>query len=429
MTLSQKQIRQRVGLELGGIILTGTASSVTTTQINDTSNDSPLDPGDTPQRLSGCGLFILDFDGANNNIYRQNCVYVPGNQRLTFGTATGLTATPEYEVYREPLLNPLTVMPTLISDALKKIRRLAFPHIYLNDRGFYDLSRFPDILGPERVRRLYWVGDNLFQNADFLDWPTAAAAPTHWTSVSGTPTHEHVPNYPNGAGFASGSGFGLQQIISVGVQSRRIRISSWWKPANASTLRVVITPQIDTGGTPEGRTITQTQAGDGSTIYEMVQEVETTPRTVQIQCTFDLSVIGVSTTQFWAPVAYPLSRGQRKRIQPLNVYNEDNVQRMYVPKRRGVAQFALLLPYATVATPNTTTIDNVTTTAPDELVVAAVCVEVLRWLVGHPDIPAQSKTEYGRLLVTWTSKFRQRAREHMRKLAKSQQIWEAGEVN
>ena len=91
MALTRRQIRANVGGKIG-IVRTGTATSITgTTAIFDVSVDSPLDPGDIAERLSGSGLLVV----AGSNIgYRQNVTYVPATQSITFARVTGLTGTP-----------------------------------------------------------------------------------------------------------------------------------------------------------------------------------------------------------------------------------------------------------------------------------------------------------------------------------------------
>ncbi|KKL87280.1 hypothetical protein LCGC14_1936270, partial [marine sediment metagenome] len=70
----------------------------------------------------------------------------------------------------------------------------------------------------------------------------------------------------------------------------------------------------------------------------------------------------------------------------------------------------------------------VTTAAPDELITSAVAIQVLRWLTQSPQIPAASKQEYLASLIIWEARFQQRARIHMRKIAKTQELWESGEL-
>lgn len=425
MALTLKQIRQRVGKELGHIILVGTATAVGGPNlfIDDTSPDSPFDPTDVNLRLNGAGILLHNPDGSGNIFYRQNVLYTPSSQRISFGTVTGLTGTPEYEIHRETLLHPLLIWPQLVNNALNKIKRLSFPHIYLNDRGFYDLAWYQDIIGSERIRRLYWVGNNLVANPDFDPWTNGADAPQQWTA-SAAANEWHVPNVPNGAAISTGQN--MLQVVTVGVNRRRFRGVVWAFPANTSVGTLTLTAKRSDGSnvrivsaaTPAGTTTV--------TYYELLVDLELPSDAATVE--FKMSAANANCI-FWSPMAYNVSRGVRKRVQPITVFNENGSIRMYCPPHRGVAQFGLLLPYANFSGAATVAADTTTTTAPDDLIIAAVAVEVLRWLSDQPDLPSDSKVEYNRALTTWASKFRQRAREHMRRLSKTQQAWEAGELN
>jgi hypothetical protein len=107
----------------------------------------------------------------------------------------------------------------------------------------------------------------------------------------------------------------------------------------------------------------------------------------------------------------------------------DGAMKMWVPPHSGVGQMALLLPYPALGSTATDTADLVTTAAPDELVTSAVAIQVLRWLTQSPQIPSSSKKEYLASLIVWEARFQQRARIHMRKIAKTQELWESGELN
>ncbi|KKL57444.1 hypothetical protein LCGC14_2235380, partial [marine sediment metagenome] len=59
MALTRRQIRQRVGQRELGIIYVGTTTTTgATTQVIDTSDDSPMDPGDNALRYNGAGLLV-----------------------------------------------------------------------------------------------------------------------------------------------------------------------------------------------------------------------------------------------------------------------------------------------------------------------------------------------------------------------------------
>ncbi|KKK74318.1 hypothetical protein LCGC14_2884990, partial [marine sediment metagenome] len=67
MALSRRTIRQTVGKDLG-IIKVGTATTVDTSNdddLTDTSDDSPLDPGDAATLLNGAGLLVVNPDNSS----------------------------------------------------------------------------------------------------------------------------------------------------------------------------------------------------------------------------------------------------------------------------------------------------------------------------------------------------------------------------
>ncbi len=431
MPLSRRELRQRVGQRELGLIYVGTTTTTgATTQLIDTSDDSPLDPGDNPVRLNGAGLLVRSPAGGTGLSYRQNVTYVPATQEFTFAAISGLTGTPEYEIHLEPLLHPLLIWPGLIDDALALIRRISFQHILLTNRNYYDLTDWAEITGPEQVRRLYELSANLIRNPTFEPWPVADAVPTGWTSAVGDPTRavleENVP-----FAVTLGSGESLFQDIQVGIQDRRIKAVIWARNDADSEARLLLEARR------ADETVDDTQTVDFTTANgqrQLEAEVETSSLTDHVRLTISSQTAAGAT--FWAPMAYDLSLGRRRRVKPLTVMLSAEgdagaaTLKLYAPRAsQQVGQMALLLPYPALGSTATTTADDVTTSAPDELVVAAVAVQVLRWLVTHPQMPSTSKSEYTRTLATWEARFRQRARTHMRKIAKSQEMWEAGELN
>ena len=430
MALTRRQIRQRVGQRELGIIYVGTTTTTgATTQVIDTSDDSPMDPGDNALRYNGAGLLVRSPAGGTGIAYRQNVTYVPATQELTVAAISGLTGTPEYELHLEPLLHPLLIWPGLIDDALALIRRISFQHILFTNRNYYDLTDWAEIVGPEQIRRLYSIGTNLLRNPRFEPWPASQAVPDGWTSVA-TPTRilveENVP-----FALSLGSGETIYQDIQVGIQDRRIKAVVWARNDSDSEARLLLEARRSDETVDDAQTVNFTTA---SGQRQLEAEVETSHLTNHVRIT--LSSETAAGAVFWAPLAYDLSMGRRSRIKPITTMLAGQgdagaaTMKLYVPYRsEQVGQMALLLPYPALGAVATTTADDVTTSAPDELVIAAVATQVLRWLVTHPQIPSTSKTEYRLSLQTWEARFRQRARTHMRKIAKTQEMWEASELN
>lgn len=430
MALTRRQLRQRVGQRELGLIFVGTTITTgATTQIIDTSDDSPLDPGDNAVRLNGAGLLVRDPDGNAGLSYRQNVTYVPATQEFTFAAISGLTGTPEYEIHLEPLLHPLLIWPGLIDDALALIRRISFQHILLTNRNYYDLTDWAEITGPEQVRRLYELSSNFLRNPEFEPWPAADATPTGWTTT-GTPVREVTEeNVPFGVGL--GSGETLYQDLQVATTDRRIKAVVWARNDADSKARLLLEARR------ADETVDDTQTVDFTTANgqrQLEAEVETSSLTDHVRIT--LSSESNAGAIFWAPMAYDLTLGRRRRVKPITTMLSAEgdagaaTMKLYTPRTsRQVGQMALLLPYPALGSTATVAADDVTTSAPDELVIASVAVQVLRWLVTHPQIPSTSKAEYTRTLATWEARFRQRARTHMRKISKAQESWEAGELN
>jgi len=416
VALTRRQIIANVGGKLG-IVRTGTATSLTgTTAILDVSDDSPLDPGDQAERFSGAGLLVVA--GANLG-YRQNVTYVPATQSITFASVTGLAGTPYYEIHLEPLLHRLLDWPVLIDEGLALIRRISLENIYLTGRGYYDLSDWTDIIGPEQIRRLYDVGPNLLQNADFFAWPSGASGPDQWT-VSAALDRAVVKNYSSGALLNTAEN--MYQEVSRGFSSARVKVAVWAK-MSAGTGTLEITTRLASGSAE--RTVTATTT---STVGALVTaEIETTNLTAKVRVTFSSS--GGNMT-VWAPMAYIMSQGQRRRVRPFTTLLADSAMKLFVPSGNAACgELALLLPYAGLGATATDAADAVTTAAPDKLIEAAVAVQVLAFLTEHPQVPASSKSEYAAALKLWSEKFQQRTRLHMRRIAKTQSVWESGELN
>lgn len=420
MTLNRQQIRQQVGAELG-IVLSGTATSVSpaapnTTAIFDTSQDSPFDPGDNALRFNGAGVYLIDSD--TDRFYRQNLTYVPSTQSVAWtGVISATDTTPDFEIHTEPILHPLLVWPDLIADALRLIRFISLQYISLTHRGYYVLDAWPDILGVERIRRLYFIGQNYLDNPDFV-WPTGATVPDDWTGTGTAPIRSAQANVEHGAILAAAST--LSQIASMPLQPGRFRGEVTAIAAVATPLTLTLRARLSSGATE--RVQTETTTVDNTTEH-LAAEIETTSRTADIQ--FELAAHAGATATVYSPLLVNLTHGERRRLQPVTAiaHNPGETNggiRLYTPEIDGVGQFALLLPYASLAT------DTTSTSAPDDLVKAAVAVQVLRWLISNPQI--MDKSEYQSALAIWADKFDRRAREHMRKIQKTQQLWEQGEL-
>ena len=422
MALSRRGIRQTVGKDLG-IIKVGVATAVDSTNdddLTDTSDDSPLDPGDAATLLSGAGLLVVDPDNSTGALaYRRNITYTPSSQNLSFATLTTLAGTPIYEIHLEPLLHPLTDWPDLIDDGLALIRRISFQHILLNNRRYYDLSQYADILGPEMVRRLYFMGPNLLRNASFDQWATGDDGPGDWTASAALARVE-VVNYAQAAQCGTTETL-YQDITGLGAQGRRLKVVVWGKAAATATGTLRVTARLADDSTE--RETTDTVAASKTERLEV--EIETTPRTASIRIKLEAATANVD---WWAPMVYEMSAGRRQRVKPLTTMLSDGEMKMWVPPKTGVGQMALLLPYAALGAVATDAADLVTTAAPDELIVSAVAMQVLRWLTQSPQIPSSSKQEYLASLMIWEARFQQRARIHMRKIAKTQELWESGEL-
>ena len=422
MALSRRVIRQTVGKDLG-IIKVGTASAVDSSNkddITDSSDDSPLDPGDAATLLNGAGLLIVDPDNSSGNLgYRRNITYTPSNQNLSFAAFGILAGTPIYEIHLEPLLHPLTDWPDLIDDGLALIRRISFQHILLNNRRYYDLRQYTDIKGPEMVRRLYFMGANLLQNADFALWDTGDDGPAQWTASAALARVE-VVNYAQAAQCGSAETL-YQDVEGIGGQSRRLKVVVWGKAASGATGTLRVTARLANDSSERETTDTIS----ASTTEQLEVEIETTQRTASLRVKLEAAAANVD---WWAPMVYEVSAGRRQRVKPLTTMLSDGTMKMWVPPKTGVGQMALLLPYPALGSTATDTADLVTTAAPDELVTSAVAIQVLRWLTQSPQIPAASKQEYLASLIIWEARFQQRARIHMRKIAKTQELWESGEL-
>lgn len=436
MPLSRRELRQRVGQRELGIIYVGTTTTTgATTQIIDTSDNSPLDPGDNALRYNGAGLLVRSPGGGTGIAYRQNVTYVPATQEFTLAAISGLTGTPEYEIHLEPLLHPLLIWPGLIDDALALIRRISFQHILFTNRNYYDLTDWAEIVGPEQVRRLYSIGTNLLQNPRFDPWPVANLAPDNWTGTGAGIVRGNVEeNVPHSASLdPAATAETLEQIITLSVANRRVKCVVWARNDANSQARLTLQARRTGAAVEDSQVVTFTTA---SGQQQLEAEVETTSDTVDVRVLLENAGNDASRATFWAPMLYDLAMGRRSRIKPITTMLAGEgdagaaTMKLYVPFRsEQIGQMALLLPYPALGDTATTTADDVTTSAPDELVIAAVATQVLRWLVTHPQIPSTSKTEYRVSLQTWEARFRQRARTHMRKIAKTQEMWEASELN
>jgi hypothetical protein len=436
MALTRRQIRQRVGQRELGIIYVGTMTVTgAETQAIDTSDNSPMDPGDNALRYNGAGLLVRSPAGGTGIAYRQNVTYVPATQELTIAAISGLTGTPEYELHLEPLLHPLLIWPGLIDDALALIRRISFQHILFTNRNYYDLTDWAEIVGPEQVRRLYSIGTNLLQNPKFDPWPVANLAPNNWTGTGAGIVRGNIEeNVPHSVGLDPAAvAETLEQIITLSVANRRVKCVVWARNDANSQARLTLQARRSGPTVEDSQIVTFTTA---SGQRQLEAEVETTSDTASVRILLDNAGADASTATFWAPMLYDLAMGRRSRVKPITTMLAGQgdagaaTMKLYVPYRsEQVGQMALLLPYPALGAVATTTADDVATSAPDELVIAAVATQVLRWLVTHPQIPSTSKTEYRVSLQTWEARFRQRARTHMRKIAKTQEMWEASELN
>jgi hypothetical protein len=416
MSMTVRQVRQRVGRELG-LILTGVATGATGTTLIDTSSDSPLDAGDSAVRLNGAGILIHVVGGGGATHYRANVTYTPSTQTITWVGAVASIATGDsYEIHLEPVLNPLLNWPDLIEDALKTIKRYAMEEILLTDRDYYDLDDWRDIAGVEQIRRLYDVGSNYLENADFNQWTLGAAAPVSWTVGAGIVSE--VTNTRNYRTASVGSAGILRQDANVQgprrvrgvVHSSRVAggsscaLSLDVRSASSSIVEVLDTDSTTATGTP----------------FRLEAEVEVMREAAKVRVSL---TAGGGACNFRMPLLYDLSAGQMRRIQPITPLDFDDELRLYVPAYFTVARMALMLPY-TVPTDDGLTV--VSSTLNDQLLIAAIAVQVIRWLIEQPQIP--DKGTFGMLAGVWDAKFRKRHKEHMRKIAKTPQMWEAGEL-
>lgn len=417
MTISRQTIRRTVGGEIG-IVRHGTTTSSSTTTALDTSSDSPFDSGDSDQLLTGAGILV---DDGTTLHFRRNCTYDSSAQKLTFGTISGLTGAKQYEVHTEPLLHPLTEWPRLIDNGLALIRRIAAQPILLTGRGYYDITHWTDVEGVEQLRRLYLLGHSMLRNGDMANWPSGDAVPNNWTLSGGSLTRiDNTVNYPSAAEVEAGEV--LSQDIQMGSGNRRLAASVWTLPESGGA-PVLSLYALDSAGTPLYYADGTGAVGDGTTREQLTVELEIAPyvHSVQIQ----LAGPDGHAAVFWSPTLVQLNDGMRRRIQPFTTLDVDGTIRFYIPRVSGVGEMVLLLPYAGLGSAATHAADIATTTAPDKLIIAAVAVQVLGWLVSHPHIPDDS--EYQEALQIWSDRFRKRAKEHMRKITKTQQLWEAGE--
>jgi len=421
MALTRTQLRSQVGRELG-IIFSGTATSVDAAgavQLNDTSDDSPFDPGDDSSRFNGAGLYILDSDA--DRYFRQNLTYVPASQRVTWTGALSpaLTdTTPDYEIHTEPILSPFTIWPTLIDDALRLIRFISFQYISLTGRNYYDLADWDDIIGVERFRRLYYVGQNLLKNSEFR-WPAAATVPTDWVMTLGT-AGRNTDRDNVAYAVELDTTESIRQDATIRGPQRVRGVISVTNTGGTQTLS--LTARRADGSSDEITSV----ASDGTTaVQQIVADLETTDNTATVR--FEVNHVGGGSIGIvWSPMLYNLTDGVRQRIRPANVIQADATTtdpniRLYCPDiDDAVGEMALLLPYPALA------LDTSTTAAPDDLIRAAVAVQVLRWLVSSPQIV--DKSEYQQALTIWADKFDRRSKEHMRKIQKSRALWESGEL-
>lgn len=417
MSMTIRQARARVGRELG-IILTGVATAVTGTSLNDTSSDSPFDPSDVQERLNGAAI-LVHVAATGLTHYRQNVSYSVGGQGFTWvGSIPSIAVGDAYEIHLEPLLHPLLNWPDLIEDALKLLKFVSWQEILLTGRGYYDMSDYPDIDGPEQIRRLYDVGSNLLLNGSFEDWPTTATVPTNWSIVAGTVTQNFSPK--NYRGLTLSSLGSIRQTFSFR-GPRRVRVVVWAKRnVHPSTVLLTVDVRNAASGTLHSATASNS-ATAVDTPFRLAVDVEVEKEADSVRVTIE-NTAGTSGATIWAPLAYDLSDGLAQRIQPITTLIVDDVVRLFVPEDDCVAQLTLLLPYTVPADDGTTVIS---TSLPDRLLIAALAVQVLRFLIMQPQLP--DRGQYQLAIGIWEGLFERRHREHMRKIAKTQQRWEAGE--
>ena len=423
--MTVRATRQRVGRETG-IILTGVATAVSGTSINDTSPDSPFNAADNAELLNGAGVLIhVVATGVTH--YRTNITYVPGPQGFLWaGSVASIAIGDSYEIHLEPLLNPLINWPDLIEDALKTIKRISWQEILMNGRGYYDLTDYTDIDGPEQVRRLYDTGPNLLKNGDLALWPTGAAMPTNWTLFAGTaPTRAEVRNYPHGMQNTAAGLLQTRQSVSMSGPGR-LRGTFFTKYISGTSIRFVaeLTALLPDASVERTAGVTRTVTTGGLTdAVPLRTELEITHRTASVLMRVEIDNCSTCSGVMWAPTLTRVSDGQARRIQPLTPMLYDDTVRLYVPESETVGRMALLLPYSTVADDGATVIS---TSLNDNLLIAAVAVQVLRWLISNPQLPDKSQFQF--MLAIWEAKFAKRHREHMRKIMKTPQMWEAGEL-
>ena len=418
MATSLRKYRQDVGRELG-LVKYGTSTTITTTTLIDTSDDSWMDPADDAARYNEAGILI---DDGTNLHFRQNLAYTPSTQKQTFGTISGLSGTPYYEIHTETLLHPLNHWPYLINEGLRRIRKISLQPLLMTSRGYYDLTDWTDVTAVSHFRRLYNVGSNLFRNADFSQWDTGDNGPANWT-VSAALARIVPVNYAHAVELDAAES--LYQDINIGSGSKRIKIAAWANGVATAIGTLTVAALLADGSTERSTTATVTgTAAKPNTLIEA--ELELTNRTNKVRVTF---AAATAACQFWSPMAWVISKGQHQRIVPISALQADRTIRLWTPKRECVGELALLLPEDEFTIGTTNALDVATVNAPYELAKASIIVQVLRFLVQHPEIPAASKKDYMGTLSVWQTTFNHRIREHHRKLAKSSSVWEAGELN
>ena len=419
MATSHRKYRQDVGRELG-LVKYGTASSCSTTTVLDTTPDSWMDPADDASRYNEAGVFVSD---GTNVHFRQNAVYAPATQKLTIGTISGLSGTPYFEIHTETLLHPLNHWPYLINEGLQRIRKLSLQPLLMNGRGYYDLTDWSDVSAVSHFRRLYNVGANLFRNADFGQWVTGDNGPADWT-VSAVLTRIVPTNYAHAVQLDAGEN--LYQDINIGSGSRRIKVAMWVKGFSGATGTMTIAALLPDDSTERSTTAVLADESADTDHKIISAELELTNRTNKVRVTF---ASAGAKCNMWSPMAWVMSKGQHQRITPVSAMHTDRTVRLWTPKRSCVGELALLLPENQFTIGTTEALDVATVNAPYELAKASIIVQVLRFLVQHPEIPQASKKEYLLALSVWQTTFNLRIREHHRKLAKATSVWEAGELN
>jgi hypothetical protein len=373
-----------------------------------------MDASDQNSRFNGAGL-ILD-DGTNLN-WRQNVAYTASTQSFLFATVS--SGPNYYEIHTEPLLHGLNNWGHLINEGLRRIRRISLQQILLTGRGYYDLTDWSNISGVSQFRRLYLLGSNLILNGDFDNWPTADNGPGNWTTSDDLTHADGTVNYAYAVTLAATDT--MYQDIPVS-GARRIKVSCWGVAVSGGTGTLKVEALL-TSDVVE-RTSTTTVASTTNSLIST--EIETTENTVKVRVTFTAATQAIT---MWSPMAHVMSRGTHQRIQPVSCLLADRKVRLWTPKAVGVGEMALLLPEAEFTLGTTDALDIATVDAPYELAKASIIVQVLRFLVQHPEIPSASKREYIGTLSVWQTTFNNRIREHHRKLAKSTSVWEAGELN